>query len=413
MISRGDAFVSSLHLLKPDYLTFYLEDTTDPDLTQRAEKATRSMINLLEMFEAIGSNDQIFKTNESVDKLENRIAVIFSEFEILVGMQDETYGLRLYLTELKVPELLVEIFVNMQENLGCDPGDELFLQGVKVLYQICKGNFAGQAQITTGSGWAKFRILLLGNFAVYSLLFLKQLFEEEEDFRFIHLNKEFAFDLLEILSEETSEFQKSFSFHNIDQSSADIVLLYTFQALIRLFLKTNDIQPNIKQNYDLVILSALHRIVNEVVIPLFRDNPIKIEDIYDPKLIKKSWKLEDGPFLISLMLLTGDHIKSMMTDLSLAILTVFNEASSNIIPGHIFDQTEQELPYDIKCFDYLFKLSEGIKFKQISSLLIPCTKYFPNLKNSMKDILPLNSVFSQAIPTKSTCQNLTLARYRN
>ena len=64
---------------------------------------------------------------------------------MLMGLQDETYSIRLLLTEKRVPEYLIDIFVCMQNSLDCESGDELFLQGIKVLYQLCKGNYPGQA----------------------------------------------------------------------------------------------------------------------------------------------------------------------------------------------------------------------------------------------------------------------------
>ena len=351
---REDAFMASLQLLKPEYLAFYLEDGIDAEYMARCSQLVKALLALLDKFD--GQKVQILN-------MESSISVIFSELEMLLGIQEDSCSLRLMLTENKVPVFLVELFVNMQECLSKDPCDELFLQGIKVLYELCKDNYPGQAQITTGTGWEKFTVLLQGNFAVFSILLLKQLFEEEEDCRFIHLNTSFSIDLLGLLQDSVEGFLSKFNYESIQSSATDLVLLYNFQMVIRLFLTTNNIEPYLKQNFDFLIMEALHRAVNEFAIPLFRDNRMAIETRYQPKLAKKNWKLEDGSFLVSLMLLTGDHIKSMVVDFAYSILSIYNLASGKCIPGGFYEDIKTSLPLDTSCYDYLFKMTEGLKFK--------------------------------------------------
>ena len=115
----------------------------------------------------------------------------------------------------------------MQNNLDCESGDELFLQGIKVLYQLCRGNYPGQAQITKGSGWHKFKELLIGSFSVFSILFLKQLLEEDDDCRFLHVNTQFAFEMIDIVAQGLKKFVSQFSYEDMNQSTKEIVYLYS------------------------------------------------------------------------------------------------------------------------------------------------------------------------------------------
>lgn len=356
---KEDPFVLSMQLLKPEYLNYYIGLNIEDDHINRANE-------ILKLIEALKRNlntrlgtDQ--QNPEEFEELEQDIGNIFGMLEILMGLQDETYNIRLMLTEKKVPELLVDIFVKMQENYIGESGDELIIQGLKVLYQLCRGNYTGQALITKGKSWSIFKRLIKGPFSVFNILFLKQLFEQDQ--KYLHINQEFAIELIDLFNEKFDLFFNSFTQANPINNAKDLVSLYAFKSLIALFIKTHDIPYNIRRSYNLPISSKLHSMVENFAFPLFKENYLHIDQIYEPKLLTKNWKLEDGSFLFSLMMLSGDHIKCMMVDFAYSLINLYNKSCENYFPSAFFNGMYRSLPLNMTCFDYLMTFTEGIKFK--------------------------------------------------
>ena len=357
---REDPFILSLELMKFEYLNYYIDLNIEEDQINRGDAIIKMVLELRKKFiEEKGLKEK--PKNKDEEGLEQDVSNIFGELEILMGLQDETYSIRLMLTEKKMPELLIEIFVSIQESYIGDSADELFIQGLKVLYQLCKGNYPGQAQITKGSGWLNFRKLITGKFSVFNILFLKQLFEEDP--KYLHINKDFAIELIDLFNETFDLFFKSFTTSNLIRSAKDLVSLYSFKQLISLFLKTTSIPHKIRQSYNLPVSNILHRMVDKFALPLFKENYLEFDKIYEPKLITKNWKLEDGSFLVSLMMLSGNHIKCMLVDFAFSLIGVYNKSCEYYYPSTFYDEMYKGLPFDMSVFEYLTTFSEGIKFK--------------------------------------------------
>ena len=146
---QQDSFIVSINLLKPDYLSYYIELNIEDEHIRRSDEVLRMISDLRKKFRAKLKEEQSAMSEESRldsgDLLEQDIGNVFGTLEILMGLQDETYSIRLMLTERKIPELLVEIFCNIRHPFIGNSGDELIIQGLKVLYQLCKGNYPGQA----------------------------------------------------------------------------------------------------------------------------------------------------------------------------------------------------------------------------------------------------------------------------
>ena len=359
---REDPFVLSMQLLKPEYLNYYIGLNIEDDHINRANEILKLISTLKIRFKET-SEIKDRRDQEKIEQLEQDIGNIFGMLEILMGLQDETYNIRLMLTEKKVPEYLIEIFVSMQETYIGESGDELVIQGLKVLYQLCRGNYTGQALITKGSSWSNFKKLIKGQFSVFNILFLKQLFEEDP--KYLHINQEFAIELINLFYNRFDSFFSAYTFTQgkTMNNAKDLVSLYAFKSLIALFIKTTGIPFNIRRNYNLPISSKLQSMVEKFAFPLFKDNYLQIDQIYEPKLLTKNWKLEDGSFLVSLMMLSGDHIKCMMVDFAYSLINLYNKSCENYFPSAFFHGMEKSLPLNMECFDYLMGFTEGIKFK--------------------------------------------------
>lgn len=356
---REDPFVLTYELVKPEYLSYYIGMNIEADHINRANEILKLISDLKQKFQAKGKG--LKKENENIEQLEQDIGNIFGMLEILMGLQDETYSIRLMLTEKKVPELLVEIFINMQETYIGESGDELVIQGLKVLYQLCKGNYSGQALITKGKSWNNFKKLIQGSFSVFNILFLKQLFEDDP--KYLHINQEFSIELINLFNQTFDNFFSSFSQGKPINNAKDLVSLYAFKSLINLFIKTGNISLSIRRSYNLPISFKLHAMVENFAFPLFKENYLQIDQIYEPKLLTKNWKLEDGSFLVSLMMLSGDHIKCMLVDFAYSLIKLYNKSCENYFPSEFLEGMNKSLPLDMSTFDYLTKFSEGIKFR--------------------------------------------------
>jgi hypothetical protein len=357
---REDPFVLTYELIKPEYLTYYINLNIEDDHINRANEILKLTSDLKEKFKKKAGNNKKAE-DEKFEQLEQDIGNIFGMLEILMGLQDETYSIRLMLTEKKMPELLVEIFVNMQDTYIGESGDELVIQGLKVLYQLCKGNYTGQALITKGKSWFNFKKLIKGSFSVFNILFLKQLFEDDP--KFLHINQEFSIELIDLFNQTFVTFFDNFKAGKPINNAKDLVSLYAFKSLINLFIKTGNISHTIRRSYNLPISSKLYNMVVNFAFPLFKKNNLLIDHIYEPKLLTKNWKLEDGSFLVSLMMLSGDHINCMLVDFAYSLIKLFNKSCENYYPSEFVEGMHQSLPLDMACFDYLARFSEGIKFR--------------------------------------------------
>lgn len=356
---REDPLVLTIELVKPEYLSYYIGLNIEADHINRANEILKLISDLKKKFTegtAIEKDD-----HDRIEQLEQDIGNIFGMLEILMGLQDETYSIRLMLTEKKVPELLVELFVNMQETYIGGSGEELVIQGLKVLYQLCRGNYTGQALITKGRSWKNFKKLIKGSFSVFNILFLKQLFEDDP--KYLHINQEFAIELIDLFYTSFDNFFGTFAQPKPIEGANDLVALYAFKSLINLFIKTSNISLSIRRSYNLPISSKLHSMVEKFAYPLFIENYLQIHQIYEPKLLNKNWKLEDGSFLVSLMMLSGNHIKCMLVDFAYSLIKLYNKSCENYFPSEFVDGMEKSLPLDLSCFDYLMSFTEGIKFK--------------------------------------------------
>ena len=356
---REDPLVLTIELVKPEYLSYYIGLNIEDDHINRANEILKLISDLKKKFTegtAIQKDD-----HDSIEQLEQDIGNIFGMLEILMGLQDETYSIRLMLTEKKVPELLVELFVNMQETYIGGSGEELVIQGLKVLYQLCRGNYTGQALITKGRSWHNFKKLIKGSFSVFNILFLKQLFEDDP--KYLHINQDFAIELIDLFYISFDNFFGTFAQPKPIEGANDLVALYAFKSLINLFIKTSNISLSIRRSYNLPISSKLHSMVEKFAYPLFIENYLQIHQIYEPKLLNKNWKLEDGSFLVSLMMLSGNHIKCMLVDFAYSLIKLYNKSCENYFPSEFVDGMEKSLPLDLSCFDYLMSFTEGIKFK--------------------------------------------------
>jgi hypothetical protein len=353
---KEDSFVVSLELFKPEYLPCYACSTMEEEHLERCQDILHFIGEIRKKFKLCPSPN-----SEFYERMEQGITHLFGEIEILMGLQDETYAIRLLLTEHKVPQFLLEIFVCMQDMMVGVSCDELFIQGLKVLYQMCRGNYPGQTQITKGEGWEALKKLIKGNFSVFLILLLKQLFEE--DSRYLHINTSCAIELLQLYSESFDGFFANFTYDQIITNSKILVSLYSFELLLGLFLNTKEIGHHIRQSYNLPIAQSLHKMAIKFAFPLFTENHLQMEQYYEPKLINKNWKLEDGSFLVSLMMLTGNHIKCMVVDFAFSIIKLYNKACEFNFPGSFYHEIAACLPLDSSCLEYLFTFADGLKFK--------------------------------------------------
>ena len=136
-----------------------------------------------------------------------------------------------------------------------------------------------------------------------------------------------------------------------------------FQKLLSIIIDDKNIDPKFKKCYFLTVSSQLHEMVCKFVIPLFKDNKLESSLSYEPKLIKKIWNFETCYSLSALMMLSGDHIRSMLMDFALSILKLYNTCCSDIFPGDYSEDIIKALPDNLQCFDYLLEFPEGIIFK--------------------------------------------------
>lgn len=206
-------------------------------------------------------------------------------------------------------------------------GEELFIRGLKILYEILKGNYPGQSQITVGNAWQLIELLLDGENGGLLLIFLSELYQK--DSRFLHIHKNFTYALLEKFNSDFKIFFKNF----IKAQSTDarsLVYLFMFQRLLSVLISNSAVEETLKEPYHLTIATYLHEVVCKFVLPLFIDNHIAVESYYEPKLIKKNWNFETCFSLSAFMMLRGEHIRSMLLDFALSVLKLYNNCCCNI-----------------------------------------------------------------------------------
>ena len=77
--------------------------------------------------------------------------------------------------------------------------------------------------------------------------------------------------------------------------------------------------------------------VEKFALILFNENYFNMQEIYEPKLIHKNWKLEDGSFLVSLIMLSGDHIKCMLVDFAYSLIKLLNKSCEYYYPSKFYE----------------------------------------------------------------------------
>jgi hypothetical protein len=394
---QADAFFVGRHIFKLEYLSYYINSTPDQDHMRRADEILRLTFSI---HKKLGSGEYSSSglAYEKKESIEQDIISLFGALEVLMDLQDGTFDIRLMLTEKKMPVFIIKTFVLMQESYMGESGDEFFVQGLKVLHQMCKENYPAQAQIIKSESWPYMQKLLQGKFSLFHLLFLKQLFEE--DSRLLHLNEKFTQDIIILFEQRLSSFLVNFSKSQQEMmtrmgqnplivlsidglshllggtistrptsntstgTSKELVNLYIFNSLTRLLTSQVNLPPCLVRKYNLSLGKVLFEGVSKLCLPMFKDpRAYELDARYEAKLTSKNWKLDDGSFLVSLMLLQGVHVQWMLIDLSFSILSCFNAISEEGFSSTYVDKFETLVPSEPSAFDYLLNIREGVKFR--------------------------------------------------
>ena len=372
---KEDMFMMNLQLLQQEYLNYYQLREIEIDFIRKANTIVFKVDEVLELFNEIDEmkdKRNSDRKKQHLDQIESGLSQVFSQLEMLMGLQDDKCNIRLMLTEKKIPFYMVKIFNLIQIHFTVDQNEEIFTHGIKVLNQMCAGNYPGLSQILRGEGWMLFKDLLIGDFGIFCILFLKQIFETNSDKRYIHLHVKFSQGLISIYKSILYKVQSDFKVEKIGETPKDMVFLYLFSVLMLEFTKNPNCDEHIRQNYELLLSSALHDPVIHMVIPILRDNTLLIDEKCELNLFKKNWKLEDSSFLISLSMLAGSHLKGIVMDFCMVSLRVYNKASQRISLGSHQEEILAALPLDLTEFGYLLSFENGIVIKT-EILITYCT----------------------------------------
>lgn len=377
---RQDPFIASFQLLKAGYLKYYQGKGIELEFVRKAESLLGKTDEIVEAFRVLELVPEADQRAQGLERLETQIGLLFSELEMLMGLQDDKFSIRLMLAEKKMPSQLVDIFLQVQTHYTVDGSEELFVQGIKVLNQMCKQSYPGICQILRGEGWHKFKELIEGRFCVFALLFLKQLLDQEEDRRFLYLNRQLSRDLIAIFRSALYKLVADFHIDAVGHCAKDLVSIYVFEQLMTLMVKNPKCDEYLHQNFGLQIAVSTHRAVFELVLPLLRDNSLQVDSACNFNLIKKTWVLEDCSFLISLTMLAGGHLKGLVLDFCYSTLRLYNRACRKGFLSSFQNDILGCLPTTLHKFDYLSRISdsEGIKIR--TELLVTyCTfRVFPS-----------------------------------
>jgi hypothetical protein len=128
-------------------------------------------------------------------------------------------------------------------------------------------------------------------------------------------------------------------------------------------INDKNLEQRVRKPYFLTISNYLHEMVCKFAIPLLKDNKLEASQCYEPKLIKTQWNFETCFSLSALIMLSGEHIRSMLMDFGLSLLSLYNTSCNNLYPGDFNHDLNKVLPNDLECFNYLLEFSEGIIFK--------------------------------------------------
>lgn len=376
---HNEPFGLSTKLLKSDYLAYYLTETIEEDYILEGEKLAVDLKSMIGEYKVMRTSEvnildnsgilkqdtkdadsSVFNSGINEASLEKKTGDLFTRLEVLIGLQDETYATRLMITEKTVPFLLVNLLDEIHLTLKGEMAEEVFVRGLKILFQLTKGNYLAQAQITVGPAWSHINTMIQGENGVLTLIYLSELFSRDN--LFLHINETFTYMLIDKFREDFRVFFKSFMKEK-STNAKDLVYLFMFQRLLSILIKDNGIEQRIKKPYNLTIAKYLHVMMHKFALPLLRDNKLEASECYEPKLIKKNWNFENCFSLSALMMLSGDHIRSMLMDFALSLLKLYNACCKSFYPGDFSIDIEKELPDDLSCFDYLLEFPEGVIFK--------------------------------------------------
>jgi hypothetical protein len=90
------------------------------------------------------------------------------------------------LTEKSIPFLLLHLLDEIHLTLKGEMAEEVFIRGLKILFQLTKGNYLGQGQITIGNAWHHIDTMIEGENGVLTLIFLSELFSRDNLFLHVH-----------------------------------------------------------------------------------------------------------------------------------------------------------------------------------------------------------------------------------
>ena len=408
-----DPFSLSCKLLKNGYLGYYLTENIEQDYIDEGEKLGEDLSEMIELYIKMRNQEQreinildnsrILKNldggvdseqgssgeeademtdskvgderGENEARLENSTGELFTRLEVLIGLQDETFATRLMLTEKTIPFLLINLLDEIQKTLKGEMAEEVFVRGLKILFQLTKGNYLAQAQITLDPAWKHLESLLSGSSqrenGVLTLIYLSELFIRDN--KVLHINQNFTSRLIKMFRHYFTEFFSDFV-KKKSTTASNIVYLFMFQRLLAILMKNKSIEEYLRKPYRLLIVKTLHDMVCRFALPLMINNQLEAAECYEPKLIKKHWNFENCFSLSALMMLSGEHLRSMLMDLSLSLLKLYNLACSDYYPGEFNADIKEVLPSeDLSCFDYLLEFPEGIIFK--SEILVTYSNF--------------------------------------
>ena len=395
-----DPFVSSGLLIKGEYLPYYINDAVEEEYVSQAfeiEDDLTAIIRLFKKFrrsneanlldsskmymgksllEVSVVSDMTKGPNEEVN-FEKKVGTIFSNLELMLGLQDQDFSIRLLLAEKRVPFFLVELLYEIQITLRGDKGMDLFIRGLKILKQLTKYNYPAQAQITKGECLEVLFLLILEQNSAFVLLLFCEIFQDDN--LFLHINTRFVHKILNLFETKFVEFYTTFLAKK-STSSKNIVELFMTLQFIKVILNTDKIPERHKQAYYLYVSKILHIPVVKFVVPLFKGNHLEVAKYYEPKLIKKTWSFENCYSLSALMQLSREHKRSMLMDFSHSVLSIYNSACQKNYPGRFLEDINKCLPKSIDCFDYLNNFREGLYFKTEVLILYCNFKIFPMCK---------------------------------
>jgi len=114
-----------------------------------------------------------------------------------------------------------------------------------------------------------------------------------------------------------------------------------------------------EQPFDIAISNLLQPHICENVLPYFIQNKRSNHENYQPKLLAKSWTLENCYSLISISQLGGEIDESMIMDVYWSLLKLFTLSSNRIFNSSFLPDVRGLFTMKFDEFDYLLKFSDG------------------------------------------------------